>query len=115
MNEQTIEGLRELAAKLGTTAEYLWSVLVAAQYGRALSEISLDLAGLLAVVGAVIALKRIAVDGWVDEVERFIAVIFLGVTGAIIAGMIVTTLPDTVMRFTHPEYMALRELLIRMK
>jgi O-antigen/teichoic acid export membrane protein len=115
MNEQTTKLIESLAAKLGTTAEYLWSVLVNQAY----------VSGIKSLIGIIISLlvsfalykvykfaaKKIDVEGE-DDNEGFWAIrILTGVAQIIPFILVLYYTSNAFNAFMNPEYWALKELL----
>lgn len=118
MNEKTEQLIRELAEKLGTTGEHLWSVLVKqAQLSSAVDCVCLCILAAVCIFGYRITLERTKDggpwnDGYGSSALPWIlwAVLTLGaltflcsVASGIVAG------------FINPEYVALREILQSIK
>ena len=114
MNDKTLEALTTLAAKLGTTAEYLWGVLLKqAPLSGALTLLSLS-----AWIAVCIALVRFVYKktsgpnpDWRDEMARFLAWFGAGsvcLTTALIGSL---SIGDAVTAFVNPAYWALQQIL----
>lgn len=114
MNDQTIQALNVLAAKLGTTAEYLWGVLVRQAPITGALDLAVMAAWLVALIfSARFVHKNTAGDEprWDDEAARFFAWggVWLGALFvALIGGIII---PSAVSAILNPEYWALKQLL----
>lgn len=119
MNEQTIQLIRELADKLGTTAEHLWGVLIrqapiySASYITTIFVILGALLWLLRNLKASIA--KVASDDF-DGDPIFIFGVVANAIGiiAILLAFSVNILPDISMIFAgffNPEYWALKQIL----
>ena len=106
MNEQTIELMRELAAKLGTTSEYLWTVMVQAWRVRAVMDGVVALF-FMALTVICVRVYRGCSDQYHDDIKVALSFI-IGAVSAIIA--LVSTYIFAV-NITMPEYGALKELL----
>lgn len=122
MNDKTLEALAVLAAKLGTTAEYLWGVLLKQAPIQAVSDIVVCVAW---IVGAALTwgfVKRkttLPVDTDYQpprpEWQSDAAVgcgwgLAIGV--ALVAALVVgVNLPGIVTALLNPEYWALRQIL----
>jgi len=113
MNKETTDLIKQLADKLGTTAEHLWGVLVK----QAPISASVDLVASILLVIVFIAV-------WVrtikllyrkkDEYDFEEKSLFIGiacVVSAIIIPLISRTLTTTLAGFYNPEYWALRQLI----
>lgn len=114
MDDKTLQALTTLAAKLGTTAEYLWAVLVK----QAPLSGALDLALIAAWVGGCVWLvhfvrSKTAGDrpAWDDDAARVFAwggVFLVCALTALIGGL---TISGAVTAIVNPEYWALRQIL----
>ena len=114
MDDKTLEALTALAHKLGTTAEYLWGVLVK----QAPISGVLDLAVIAAWAAACVWLVRLvrrktAGDdpAWDDETGRVFA--WIGTWLACILAAVIGSLSvaGAVTAIVNPEYWALRQIL----
>lgn len=121
MTDKTIEALTALANKLGTTAEYLWGVLLK----QAPLTGAIDLLLMAAwVIGAVMWCRFVlrktttpkAADDngypcadWTGEAAFFAWV--SAVALAVIAGLVVGDLATVVAALVNPEYWALKQIL----
>jgi hypothetical protein len=114
MDEKTLQAVTALANKLGTTAEYLWGVLVK----QAPISGALDLAVLAAWSAACVWVVRF-VHGktsgkdpaWDDEVGRVFAWVGVGLVcwlTMLIGGL---SFSGSVTAIVNPEYWALRQIL----
>ena len=124
MDEKTLLALTALAQKLGTTAEYLWGVLIkqAAVTGVTnIIEMSVWLA--IAIAWGVLTYRKtrkVLPEGagpyscasaeWEEEAAFFawLGAFLLAVTAAIVACVGVS---DSVAAFLNPEYWALKQIL----
>jgi hypothetical protein len=114
MDDKTLQALTALAAKLGTTAEYLWGVLLK----QAPIQGALDLAVIAAWAAACVWLVRLVhrkTTGddpeWDDELGRVFAWIGTGIAcilTAVIGGL---SIAGAVTAIANPEYWALRQIL----
>lgn len=112
MTQETVELIRQLADKLGTTAEHLWAVLIVQ---APIYSISILIAIMIALVSlaAVICIcikKREEADydiAWVLDLIILLGIgLFLGVgTAAVINA------PLILAGFLNPEYWALKQLI----
>ena len=114
MNDKTLQALTTLAAKLGTTAEYLWAVLVK----QAPLSGALDLALIAAWVGVCVWLVRFVrrktagdQPAWSDEAFVFFAWGGVGVVCCLTALIGGLTIGGAVTAIVNPEYWALRQIL----
>lgn len=119
MNEKLAELLAQLAAKLGTTVEHLWAVLVHQAKVEALVSIGWDIA---AVVYVALLIKKLpgwfqAVADYDDEGEggKAFCMLFGAVAGVVVGVVafigIIATVGTTVTQLANPEYWALKEIL----
>jgi hypothetical protein len=124
VDDKTLMALTDLAAKLGTTAEYLW----AAMLRQAPISGAIDLALMAALVVASVVWSRVVLRKtktpqgapaageyrnyaeWNDEVAvgAWASAIVLVVVTAVV---VITNLPASVSAFLNPEYWALSQLL----
>jgi hypothetical protein len=114
MDDKTLQALTTLANKLGTTAEYLWGVLLR----QAPLSGAIDLALVAAWAAAcfwMVRFVRAKTAGddpvWMDEAGRALAwagVWFACLGVALIGGSVLT---DAVTALANPEYWALRQIL----
>lgn len=107
MNETTDKLLRDLAAKLGTTVDHLWAVLV--KQAPIHSAVALLQYALIAL--ACYFWYRSAkwmYQGKEDErMGAAICLIFSGIGLLIVAGFALFSLPEVIAGFFNPEYWAL--------
>ncbi len=105
MNEQTLELLRELSAKLGVSAEHLWSVLVTGAYFDGIW--FAVLAGLLFVAMIICSVCALRCDWYQDEpAPQFLVAC---AASALVFGLM--SLYGAAVRLSMPEYSALDYLL----
>lgn len=116
MNEATAKLIEELAAKLGTTAEHLWGVLVRQAPISATVSATLTLAWIIVLVCgwrfAVRSMKRSQEDSIMHDEEVRSVVI-----GALILVSIATAVAITIVSvgcvsaFANPEFWALKQVM----
>lgn len=113
MNEQTNELLRDLAARLGTTTEYLWAVLVAGQRVEGIASLSLGVALLAVAVASCVLIHRglILIDYYQTEDRGFAYALGGAIVGATTTLIGIYSLYDAGRMLLAPEYMALKSLL----
>ena len=122
MDDKTLQALTALANKLGTTAEYLWGVLLRQAPLTGTIDLILNVAW---VIGAVLWCRFVArkttrpkrtdddhypYADWTDEAASFSwasAVAVVLITGLVVSG----SLSTTVAALANPEYWALRQIL----
>lgn len=114
MDEKTLQALTALADKLGTTAEYLWGVLLKqAPITGALS--LLMMAAWVAVCVLLVRYVKRKTAGeepeWDDEVTRAFAWAGTVCLCAIAALVITIAFSDAITALVNPEYWALRQIL----
>lgn len=114
MNDKTLEALTIIAAKLGTTAEYLWAVLLKqAPLSGALT--LLILSAWIAVCVALVRFVHKKTTGfepkWRDEMAQFLAWFGAGLVCLITALIGSLAIVDAVIAIANPEYWALRQIL----
>lgn len=114
MNEQTLKALDALAAKLGTTAQYLWAVLVK----QAAIEVWTNAAWItVAVIWIAIWLRYVKpVWVWADSADgsEGIGAAFIfagGVMSALLLCIALTCIFELPTLIGNPEYWALKEVL----
>ena len=114
MDDKTLQALTALAAKLGTTAEYLWGVLLK----QAPISGALDLAVIAAWAAACVWLVRLVrrkttgpAPAWNDEMGRVFSWIGAGLTCFLVFFVGALSIPDAVTAIVNPEYWALRQIL----
>ena len=108
MNNETLTVLNTLAAKLGTTAEYLWSVLLKQAPITGVTDLIL-LVALIAFT--VVYVNWVMSKPFKDDMNESIA--WFGVIGLVLL-TIVVTMSSTSTIFAalfNPEYWALRQIL----
>ena len=109
MDDKSIQALTALATKLGTTAEYLWGVLIR----QAPISAVLDLAvvamlsvGLIQLVRVLSRKTKESYEDWHDIAWSVVAV--LGLVAIFIAMVVI---PLAITALLNPEYWALRQIL----
>lgn len=115
MNEATTKLVEELAAKLGTTAEHLWGVLVRQ---APISGVCDALAIVAWIIGLAWALRLVRsktkeTDGdaeWEDE-GAFFAWLVWGITAAVVMIVAGACFGDIVASIVNPEYWALKQVM----
>ncbi|MEY2500558.1 MAG: hypothetical protein QOI07_892 [Verrucomicrobiota bacterium] len=115
MNEQTTKLIEELAQKLGTTAEHLWSVLVR----QAPISASVDFIQLIGLWALSYFLIRYAVKKWRDcdiegedcEGRVMMATIASGIVFVMAMIAFFTAPGNIVSGFFNPEYWALKQII----
>jgi len=123
MDQKTLEALQALAAKLGTTAEYLWIVMV--RQARVLFVVDLIMYALGGI--ALYALykgiracveedrKTNEKEPGNDKVGLLLMMSLLIVCGFCIVLAMCFYLPDTITKAINPEYWALQQILETVK
>lgn len=112
MDPKTEQLLRELASKLGTTVEHLWSVLILQARIEAIagSFLILLLLGLGALCGMAFFRNKREWDNH-NEDAKLAATAIGGFAGLLIGGIVlIADLSRIVAGFLNPEYLALREV-----
>lgn len=124
MDDKTLQALTVLANKLGTTAEYLWGVLVRQAPITGVIDLCLTVGLLFAAACWYRFVKakttkppkteedRHPEADWHDE-GKFFGWISVALLCAIVGVVVVSTLSTTVAALVNPEYWALRQLLGR--
>ena len=116
MNEATAKLIEELAAKLGTTAEHLWGVLVRQAPISATVNAALTLAWVVALVCgwrfAVRSMKLANKDSIMhDEVVRACVIVALILASVATAVAITIGSVGCVSAFANPEFWALEQVM----
>lgn len=110
MNKETIDLLRDMAEKLGTTTEYLWGVLIQQAYVSGLLSVAY-VALLLTVFIALIAALVIHIKRSDDTEEVNISIFVLIAVSILGAIMISHGVGDAVTALANPEYWALKQII----
>lgn len=120
MNDNTLKLLEQLAAKLGTTSEYLWSILI--KQAPISASINLLLCAFIMVYNVVwikLHLKFMNDDNDLsyDNKEGFLTVPMGigGVAGALFIFLFLALLKSAIYGFFNPEYWALTYILDHIK
>ena len=108
MNEQALEKLTALAAKLGTTAEYLWQIMVQAQYSLGLINLGWSVVMLIMVVSGIYLTRYSIKHDYIDVAE---VLIFGGALTGLGVVCLAINLDQATIRLITPEYAALREIM----
>ena len=118
MNEATAKLIEELAAKLGTTAEHLWGVLVRQAPISATVSAALTLAWVVALVcGWRFAVRSMKLANKDSIMHDEVVVVRAGVIVALILASIATAVAITigsvgcVSAFANPEFWALEQVM----
>lgn len=121
MNEQTTKLIEELASKLGTTAEYLWGVLIK----QAFYEASITLVQILCIflfcfiffkVHKKLSVKK-EYNGYEEtgysyyEESAIVPMFFVGIVLAILLLIAFFSVNTVINGYFNPEYWALQEVL----
>jgi hypothetical protein len=112
MNKETIQFLESLAAKLGTTGEYLWGILVRQSYVEGVTDIALALLfGTIATIYAVNA-KSLYEKAKEDDSEFHFVIFFMGMIVSIVLAFMTTFfLIIGISELLNPEFYALKYIL----
>lgn len=119
MNEQTEKLLSELAEKLGTTAEYLWEVLVKQAPVAGIGEVLSLVAGFvtLSVISFVfLKLYKKYTEGSsysIGDGDVFVGMItfLVGMVWVAFFFISINSITNIITCFTNPEYWALKQIL----
>jgi hypothetical protein len=107
MNEETAKLLETLATKLGTTSEYLWSVLL--KQAPIDATISLFQTAVVFFIGYLLYKKRGIVNREYDErLPIFVAV---AIVWSILSFITIMCIGDIINGYLNPEYWALERIL----
>lgn len=110
MNEQTAQLLSDLAAKLGTTSEYLWGVLVKQAPLSATVDL-IQYAVILLAAGWLYRMRGRAKKCLDDDLANAIPYGFAWFFVFVLLMIALLSIGNTVAGFFNPEYWALREIL----
>ncbi len=116
MDDKTLQALTALANKLGTTAEYLWGVLLKQAPLTGAMSLMMMTAWIVVCVLLVryVRSKTRGTDPeWDDEMVRIFSRIGVGLVCAVLAMVITLELGNAVNAIVNPEYWALRQILRR--
>lgn len=119
MNERTEQLVRELAEKLGTTADHLWAVLV--RQAPITSTVRVCILGLVALallavgVMALRAFRRRRFPKAGDISPEALGIFFWCVACGVFVIGTLTSLPIIIAGFANPEYWALQEVMRSLK
>lgn len=107
MNDQTAQLLKDLASQMGTTAEYLWGVLV--RQAPISGTIDLIITAVIFLVGIplIYGLKKASAEREDSEGVWFIGMCIWG----IILIIFIVNLPSALTAIMNPEYWALNKIL----
>lgn len=113
MNSETIELLRELAEKLGTTTEYLWGVLIQQSYISGVFYSIVSVFILLSIAGVLfITIKKTKIHADSDKAE------WDGDSWVISGGIIIVLIvffinnsSNAATALLNPEYWALKQII----
>jgi len=119
MNKETLDLLQQLAAKLGTTAEHLWSVLIRQAYISFAMDLVLYVALILAMF---VCFKKVfpffGHKCQEDPDGDFVYLLGTFFVGAILLACTLVAIfgiSDTVTKIANPEYWALMQIFDAMK
>jgi hypothetical protein len=118
MNQETLNALKDLAGKLGTTAEHLWSVLIRQAYVSFATDLFLYAAASVAIYALIKGARelfKIEENPFTQENPALIFAIVLGVVAVAISGMVLIQIPHTITKIINPEYWALMQVLDAIK
>lgn len=116
MNEQTAKLIEQLAAKLGTTAEHLWGVLVRQAPISAITDILTSMLIVFLIWKSLGFVQRKTRDtndapaDW-DEEGAFAAWVIWGIAALIGTLCVLCDINYIVAGFANPEYWALKQIL----
>ena len=111
MNEATIKMVEKLAAKLGTTTEMLWGVLIKQAPIEGWSRIlGIIIFGIIFAVTAKLISKRTETDEYCDNLRWFLW-LFWSMFFLFFIVIIASSISGIVASFINPEYWALQKIL----
>lgn len=120
LTEELLKRLDLLAAKLGTTAQYLWGVYVKQAQVEVVCSLITILICLLVCAGVAVALFKLRALPWTDSYgEPTVAGVLRGLLGGSIAAVAFTIIVCTVSGLPtlllNPEYWALQQIVAALK
>jgi hypothetical protein len=116
MNKETLDLLHQLAAKLGTTADHLWAILVRQAFVSGCTDL-LFYMFTLAIVCATAKKTKRWTAAMKEADEEPVALFYAGTISAswvlslVFIIVSVVSIQDTVAAFVNPEYWALKQIL----
>lgn len=119
MNKETTELLQQLAAKLGTTAEHLWTVMIRQAFISACTDLIFYATTIALVWIFIKKLPRLL--GLLEDSEDlpeflyFLALIALAVITVGFVVVSIAMIPGTIAALANPEYWALKQILEALK
>lgn len=112
MNDQTTKLITDLAAKLGTTADHLWGVLIRqAPISAAVNAVVLLVLLTVCTVLWVLSARRLTNPKKVDEAPTLILTVMAACMSFCLAVMSFVVVDGVASGFFNPEYWALKEVL----
>jgi len=116
MNKDTLDFLKDLAAKLGTTADHLWAVMIRQARVSFFCDLLLYLliGGLLGVAYKLAKRLANAADGkasYEDDTMQVTGLIVIVIIAVVLVLYAVFNIQDTVTKIANPEYWALQHIL----
>ena len=116
MNKDTLDFLKDLAAKLGTTADHLWAVMIRQARVSFFCDLLLYLliGGLLGVAYKLAKRLANAADGkasYEDDTMQVTGLIVIVIIAVVLVLYAVFNIQDTVTKIANPEYWALQQIL----
>lgn len=109
MDEHVAKLIEALATKLGTTAEYLWGVLVKQATIQAAAEATLLICSVAATVWLIYLFKKNSKE-WEEDTMTFVAVLAIFMTLLSVI-MFFFLAPTIITAIFNPEYWALKQVL----
>lgn len=111
MNEATEKLIEELAAKLGTTVEHLWAVLIRQAPISAVVGLTVDAVFIWLVVLGWKKLSKVDFDSWDSDMGKGMLYAGLSLATAIVVACVLCELPVLVAGLLNPEYWALKQVM----
>lgn len=111
MNEATAKLIEELAAKLGTTVEHLWAVLIRQAPISAVVGLAVDAVFIWLVVLGWKKLSKVDFDSWDGDMGKGMLYAGLSLATAIVVACVLCELPVLVAGLINPEYWALKQVM----
>lgn len=118
MDDKTTQLLTDLATKLGTTAEYLWGVLVRQAYVNFWANVAYDVITIIAVcltykliTKAISYFSNLNDDDEPKLVAHMIVTVLVGIVTIILTIASLCNFDDMMTSILNPEYWALHQIL----
>lgn len=113
MNEQTNQLIEKMAEKLGTTAEYLWAVIIKQAPITAVTNIAGIIIMVLVLLISATLIRKFIKDDACDDADfyRPMAWLFWAVLTIVFTFVTLDSISTTVTCLANPEYWALKQII----